>query len=185
MPTTTTGPFTCQHCNKEFFTSYRLSERPTGPPKYCNQECYREARRLVAYPGRAMATCHPDRVQVAFGLCGTCYAKKHRKEHVENYRYAARSYVYQKTYKIDMEIYEDLLSAQQGKCAICGRTPEEAGKRKVLEVDHSHQTGLVRQLLCHMCNKGLGCFRDSIDDLFSAIAYLRLNEGLEWKENSS
>jgi hypothetical protein len=52
-----------------------------------------------------------------------------------------------------------------GVCAICGRADPE-------HVDHSHETGAVRGILCFNCNGGLGQFRDSIDALHAAAAYL-------------
>jgi hypothetical protein len=54
---------------------------------------------------------------------------------------------------------------QDGVCAICGRPNPE-------HVDHDHETGAVRGILCFNCNGGLGQFRDSIDALLSAASYL-------------
>jgi hypothetical protein len=53
-------------------------------------------------------------------------------------------------------------------CAIC-RQPS-VGQR--LSIDHCHETGIVRGLLCSPCNLGLGSFRDSVERLESAIRYL-------------
>jgi len=64
--------------------------------------------------------------------------------------------------------YETLFAKQKGHCAICGEAQE--GLR--LAVDHSHQTGNRRGLLCRMCNLGLGNFRDNPSALRSAIRYL-------------
>ena len=55
-----------------------------------------------------------------------------------------------------------------GVCGICGDPPKE----KRLCIDHDHNTGIVRGLLCHTCNTGLGMFRDSPDLMLKAIAYL-------------
>jgi hypothetical protein len=52
-----------------------------------------------------------------------------------------------------------------GVCAICGET-------KPLAQDHSHETGLTRDLLCQSCNKGLGFFQDRPDRLVTAVDYL-------------
>jgi len=51
-------------------------------------------------------------------------------------------------------------------CEICGR------KDGLFRIDHDHKTGLVRGLLCHKCNIGLGCFDDNLELLKSAISYL-------------
>lgn len=71
-------------------------------------------------------------------------------------------------YGLDQESYEQLLEAQTGTCAICGDTPERS-----LRVDHEHDSGSVRGLLCHHCNIGLGHFKDNIEVLEAAIAYLK------------
>ncbi len=64
--------------------------------------------------------------------------------------------------------------AQDGKCAICG-TAEPGGRGKRLHVDHCHETGLVRGLLCYACNTGLGLFRHNSQSLEQAQAYLKRN----------
>jgi len=64
--------------------------------------------------------------------------------------------------------YDHLFEKQQGRCAICERAQE--GLR--LAVDHSHQTGERRGLLCRACNLGLGNFRDDPASLQRAIEYL-------------
>jgi len=48
--------------------------------------------------------------------------------------------------------YDELLSAQGGGCALCGRPPSE--KRK-LDMDHDHRDMYIRGLLCHRCNRTL------------------------------
>ncbi len=74
-------------------------------------------------------------------------------------------------YGISLAEYEQLLADQDGCCGICARHAELFGKP--LSVDHDHATGRVRGLLCDDCNLGLGKFRDRIDLLEAAIAYLR------------
>ena len=64
--------------------------------------------------------------------------------------------------------YEALLQSQNGLCAICG---EPAGAKR-LSIDHDHETGSVRGLLCTLCNSGLGHFRDNEVLLRMAIDYL-------------
>jgi len=67
-------------------------------------------------------------------------------------------------YKLTQLEYDELFKKQSGICAIC---PEQ-----VSAIDHDHQTGEVRGLLCRSCNAGLGFFKDNISFLESAITYL-------------
>jgi len=68
--------------------------------------------------------------------------------------------------------YKKMLEGQNGKCAICGAI-ESHSKGHRLAVDHDHETGKIRGLLCHNCNVGLGNFKDSPDLIRSAIEYLK------------
>lgn len=56
-------------------------------------------------------------------------------------------------YGITLEDYEALLVKQNGVCAIC---EEECKTGERLSVDHDHETGAVRGLLCRACNFRLG-----------------------------
>lgn len=67
--------------------------------------------------------------------------------------------------------YDALVEKQDGACAICRRVPPTDGRRQ-LHVDHDHQTGVVRALLCLGCNRGLGGFRDNPDLIAKAISYI-------------
>jgi hypothetical protein len=73
-----------------------------------------------------------------------------------------------KKYGLDAEKYEVLLRKQANKCAICRNGQ---GARR-LHVDHDHQTGDVRGLLCHFCNTALGLLGDDTALMARAIKYL-------------
>lgn len=73
-------------------------------------------------------------------------------------------------YHMDPVEYERLFTLQNGQCAICGKPP--AAKKRFLSVDHDHQTGRVRGLLCFHCNLALGHFQDNPAFLEKATAYL-------------
>lgn len=66
--------------------------------------------------------------------------------------------------------YEAKLAAQNGGCAICGGINAKSGQR--LAVDHDHETGQVRGLLCNNCNSAIGKLRDSSATARLAVAYL-------------
>lgn len=71
-------------------------------------------------------------------------------------------------FNITPEEYDDVLIFQRNGCAICRRPP---GKTR-LAVDHDHQTGLIRGLVCWQCNSGLAKFRDSPMIVSGALDYL-------------
>lgn len=75
-----------------------------------------------------------------------------------------------KNYDLPLGTYDRMLAQQNGKCAIC--FAESAGGKGAFHVDHCHDSGKVRGLLCHECNLGLGKFKDRADLLTSAINYL-------------
>jgi hypothetical protein len=71
-------------------------------------------------------------------------------------------------YGITPEEYDELLVSQNGVCAICG---EECSTGRRLSVDHDHETGRVRGLLCSKCNYGIGHLK-TVENLERAIDYL-------------
>jgi hypothetical protein len=81
-----------------------------------------------------------------------------------------RKYELMKRYSLTVEQFDEMLKKQDGHCAICPTT--KPGGKGAWHVDHDHETGQVRGILCFNCNGGLGQFRDSIDALLAAAAYL-------------
>lgn len=75
-----------------------------------------------------------------------------------------------RTYGISLIQYENTLESQNGKCAICDK--DQKNLKKKLYVDHDHETGEVRGLLCDRCNRGLGYFKENKSFLLRAIKYL-------------
>lgn len=75
---------------------------------------------------------------------------------------------------VDEARYAEMLQAQAGGCAICHAPPNPEGRpaTQTLCVDHDHETGAVRGLLCHRCNKSLGGL-PTVVLLESAIRYLK------------
>jgi len=72
-----------------------------------------------------------------------------------------------KAYGMTVEERDTLLASQGGRCAICGAYDVE-----VWHVDHCHDSGTVRGMLCPPCNLGLGHFHDDPARLKAAIIYL-------------
>ena len=72
-----------------------------------------------------------------------------------------------------------LMDSQRGCCAICGNSLVSPYSKKSFSVDHDHNTGRVRGLLCFPCNTSLGSLKESIDILESMIRYIKRESGDE------
>ncbi|MET7814226.1 endonuclease VII domain-containing protein [Streptomyces sp. NPDC005395] len=72
---------------------------------------------------------------------------------------------------------------QDEKCWICGHQGDLAAKNG-LHVDHDHDTGQVRGLLCGLCNRGIGALRHSTENLRKAIAYLEATDQRRWSQST-
>lgn len=78
-------------------------------------------------------------------------------------------------YGITIADYDKMLLEQEMGCAICGSlTPKRKGSEHLV-VDHCHESGGVRGLLCYKCNVGLGSFEDDLTLLIKAAEYLEKN----------
>lgn len=86
----------------------------------------------------------------------------------------ARHYHIKRLYGISLDEYKEMSERQNHVCAICGNaeTATLRGEVKSLAVDHCHQTGEVRGLLCTDCNRALGLFKDNINVIRKAADYL-------------
>ena len=100
--------------------------------------------------------------------CKPCHNARGRETLARLYG-NSRHYHLMRRYGIGADDFDQLVAKQDGLCAICGRTDPE-------HVDHSHATGAVRGILCFNCNGGLGQFRDSVDALRAAAAYLESHD---------
>ena len=80
-----------------------------------------------------------------------------------------RSSNLKRRFGITHEQFEDILKTQDNKCAICGVDQDVCGK--YLCIDHDHETGKIRGLLCDLCNRALGQFQDNLEVLKKAVEY--------------
>jgi hypothetical protein len=118
--------------------------------------------------------------KIARGLCRPCYytnwrrgflppiqrtpqsSEEHRQQmrdwKAKNLTPARRKgYVLMELYEITLADFERMKAAQAGACALCGQVPPPSKDGKeVLFVDHDHETGQVRALLCRRCNLAVG-----------------------------
>jgi hypothetical protein len=105
--------------------------------------------------------------------CRPCCRKQGRDWRAANYERARehqRRGDYRKSYDISIEDYEKAYKDQEGMCKICGKY------HAVLHVDHNHEYGFVRGLLCGNCNRMLGMAQDNIHILKAAYEYMMEND---------
>jgi hypothetical protein len=105
--------------------------------------------------------------------CKTCT----RKKRDPNYNRSEKALNAQLQYKygIGVEDYKTLLEQQEGLCAICRKANHSflrEGRKIRLSVDHNHETGEIRGLLCARCNTAVGVFDGDIEMIERLAAYL-------------
>lgn len=95
----------------------------------------------------------------------------YQKKYKENPDYFSNSHL-KSRFGITLSDYDNMSETQGGVCAICGNFEARPNVSR-LSVDHDHETGKIRGLLCDRCNRMLGCAKDDVQILEQAIEYLR------------
>lgn len=123
----------------------------------------------------------PPPTETTCAHCGvTCVPSRNRKyshcDECVTTGKAARDTMLRQNRGMTLRQYQEMWERQGGKCAICRdeivhKAAFEKG-RGIACVDHDHETGKVRGLLCHHCNRALGTFGDNVEGLKRALAYL-------------
>lgn len=119
--------------------------------------------------------CAANKTDGRKGRCKACAADAQRDRHARDPDRRRWTVVLHR-YGITKADFDALYDAQDGACALCGKTDgaarEAVGERYWLHIDHDHETGRVRGLLCFACNNGLGFF-STPELLARADEYLR------------
>lgn len=144
----------CKECraskNKENYTNRKTvaaENRGQLIAKQCNKcRLLKDASQFYPWPS-------------SDGFTGSC-------KNCSEYRTSDRKHYLKKKYNITPKEYETLYTKQKSQCALCER------KFQRLAIDHDHQTGKIRGLLCIACNTGIGKLGDTIPALEKAIKYL-------------
>ena len=159
----------CSTCGetKPLTEFYPRLDRPLGREYVCkacrrkSAKAYREANPEKVRLAKAAAKAKdPERYRRL-----TRESAARRREHKAPDHWAAWI---KKSYGMSAKEYTGLFEKQKGRCAICRNITKYR-----LCVDHDHETGLVRGLLCKPCNSSLGGFKDNADLLQKALAYLQ------------
>lgn len=102
--------------------------------------------------------------------CNKLRVRKYKKENPGKQREWLYKSRYKNVYDIDEDKYQKMIKEHDNKCAICGNGPEILGK--ALCVDHDHETGEIRGLLCTSCNSAIGFLKDDPLLILEAYNYL-------------
>lgn len=102
------------------------------------------------------------KVETACKKCTQIRCKKYRENNPDKYR----SSRLKSLYGVNLEQYKAMAKEQENKCKVCNIETD------ILCVDHCHETGNIRGLLCKICNKGLGVFKDSPELLRKGASYI-------------
>lgn len=111
--------------------------------------------------------------------CKNKKEKKYRQENPDKRKITYRKVDLKRKYGMTIEDKKIMLKKQDYKCAVCGEELFLFGdfkdRNKVAHVDHNHETGKVRGLLCNDCNRGIGLLKDNPEYLLKAASYLNKN----------
>jgi hypothetical protein len=161
----------CIVCEKVFTTSI-------GPKQTCSSECNKDNGKQLS---REWIIKNPEKVNKR--------AKEWRDKNPEKSRLASRKSAaitrrdnprvvkhrkLKSSYGISLEDFEKMLELQSHSCPICSFPFDYTSQSKGPNVDHDHETGKVRMILCRFCNNLLGYSNDDVRILESAIIYLDL-----------
>ena len=125
--------------------------------RYANDPDYRAMMKAAR---KAWAQANKDKVNAS---------ARERRANNPKFAEAHRSQQLRQKYGITIEVYDAMVARQRGRCAVCQRRP--IGR---LCVDHSHDTQMLRRLLCHDCNLGFGKFRDNPNLMRIGADYLEI-----------
>ena len=73
-------------------------------------------------------------------------------------------------YGLSSAEWQEFFDEQKGKCLICDT--HQSDLKQTLNVDHCHETGRVRGLLCGPCNQALGIMKDDKENVLRMVKYI-------------
>ena len=119
-------------------------------------------------------------------VCTALYMGEYRRKNKDKWKtwaeinsnpksaHSARMAQIRYKFKMGEQELSDMMDDQQGLCLICRDSLTDPSRNKLdqYNIDHNHDTGEVRGLLCSKCNTGIGYLKDSSDVCMRAATYL-------------
>ena len=176
---------TCSRCGKEkdkneFSIDNRSKDGRYSWCRLCKSEYRNQNKESINLKRKIYDSMHKEEKRMRDHLY-----YENNKEKLLN-----RSYVYCRnaSYNINQKEFDEILEKQGGVCAICGKEETSIGRvtkrQQPLSVDHDHNTGRIRGLLCKNCSRGLGAFFDDESLLIEAANYLKYSHTYITREMS-
>ena len=179
----------CAYCGEEFFSPVYRNR------VCCSRKCANSLRsvaslkRIDDYGEKRCGSCGeylsvsefgfssstPSRLKSWCKKCTSIYTKENKPSTEATESYKDKTLI--RKYGITLDDYNLMLEDQGGVCAICGlaeyaKSNSGNDGTKLMAVDHNHESGTVRGLLCARCNMAIGLLMDDRRVLLSAIEYL-------------
>lgn len=154
-------------------------DRPHRCRGLCNA-CYQREKIKPGWvrtgrPARVNTCGHPEKPHVGHGQCGGCRTRAYRDRNREADKLKRKDYQLRVTYGITLAEFLAMYEAQGSACALC-RKPVPVERNR--HVDHCHDSGRIRGILCFDCNKGLGLLGDSPESIRRALDYVAAQAGV-------
>lgn len=157
------GTKVCSCCKEEKLVSeFHRDKNSSDGYTYKCKECRNKAN-------REYYAAHPEKRKEKNDK-----KKEYRKLYYDNpeIKLKYRQKYIERKFGINYEQYNKMLAQQGGVCAICG-SAETKCSAEYLAIDHDHDTGEIRGLLCSNCNRALGLFQDNSEIVEKAMLYLK------------
>jgi hypothetical protein len=159
----------CKHCGEQKPIEEYYRDRAAADGRRPECKSCSSARRKAWY-----ATHREDEIARVkqWQQQNSEWLNAYRREHnaTPQRKRAMRDRYYRRTFGLSADQVDEMIESQGGGCAICGRRPKRLAS---LHVDHCHEEGTVRGILCLGCNQGLGQFQHDPKLLRRAAAYMR------------
>lgn len=143
--------------------------------------------KVKVYTGKPCKKCESKERYISTGGCVTCAKKQamtrcmkypekvklQKQQYYKNNIDRQAGYKLLSTYGVTLDQYNEKLKTQNNVCAVCLK---ECSSGRKLSVDHNHETGQIRGLLCLNCNRAIGNLKDNLNIINNMANYLKQYE---------
>lgn len=169
----------CNRCGKEFPASsvyWRVKSSATGRLSTACKPCLKVQdayyRKKNAESIKIQREVHASKPEVKTRNAELAKARKSPWNNYINFELRLCRH-----YNIDVTTYLEMQDNQKGCCAICSNSLYHSGSKRNAHIDHNHETGKVRAILCSHCNHTVGYSLEDINRLRAIVVYLEKHNG--------